>query len=376
VTFRDAHTHLSAGAVDLSEVDLRDARSAGEITRLVSAAATARATGWIRGWGWDGAAIPEDAVAGRPVFLARKDGHGAWLNGEARSALGMPQDTAIVEESRFDAARRALPERGDDERAAALRARAAEIAACGVVAVDDMVEPWGPAIYARLAASGELPIAVRMWLPEEIPQLEAERLLREFPFEDPRIAVAGIKVFLDGSLAARTAALGSPYADAPGQTGELRIPEREISERLGRWAHRGWPVAVHAIGDRAVSFALDVLSRLPRPKRGAHRIEHAQVVKRSDLPRFAAAGIVASVQPRHWSDDLGFLAARLGDRPGVVAHPLRSLARHGARLVFGSDWPVSSFRPAEVLASATDPARGDEALDPGSAAAWYTSGPP
>ena len=376
MTFRDAHTHLSAGAADLSDLDLREARSAYEIGRLVSAAATARATGWIRGWGWDGAAIPDDVVAGRPVFLARKDGHGAWLNGAARGALGVPQDTPVVEESRFDAARKALPVRGDAERAAALRARAHELSACGVAAVDDMVEPWGPAIYARLAASGELPIAVRLWLPEEISEIEAERLSREFPFDDPRIAVAGIKVFLDGSLAARTAALTSPYADAPGQTGELRIPEREIPERLGRWARRGWPVAVHAIGDRAVSLALDALSALPRPKQGAHRIEHAQVVKRSDLPRFGAAGIVASVQPRHWTDDLGFLAARLGDGREVIAHPLRSLVKHGARLIFGSDWPVSSFRPADVLASATDPARGVEALDPAAAAAWYTSGPP
>ena len=136
---------------------------------------------------------------------------------------------------------------------------------------------------------------MRLWLPEEILETEAERLAREFPFDDPRIAVAGIKVFLDGSLAARTAALTLPYADAPGQRGELRVPEREIPERLGRWARRGWPVAVHAIGDRAVSLALDALSVLPRPKYGAHRIEHAQVVKRSDLPRFGPAGIVASV---------------------------------------------------------------------------------
>jgi predicted amidohydrolase YtcJ len=376
VRFRDAHTHLSAGAADLSGLDLRGAIGSNAIAALVSAAANSSASGWIRGWGWDGASFPDDVVPDRPVFLARNDGHGAWLNPRARGALGLPPETAVVEEARFDAARKALPARSDDERATALAARARELAESGIVAVDDMVEPWGPSVYARLAASGDLPISVRMWLPEELDERDADRLAREFPFDDPKVAVAGIKVFLDGSLGARTAALTVPYADAPGSAGDLRIPERELPERLGRWARRGWPVAVHAIGDRAVSLALTALSALPRPAHGAHRIEHAQVVKRSDLPRFAEAGIVASLQPLHFRDDLPFLSARLGDRPDVVAHPLRSLVSHGAHVLFGSDWPVSSFRPEEVLASATDPARGGEAIDPASAAAWYTAGPP
>jgi hypothetical protein len=141
------------------------------------------------------------------------------------------------------------------------------------------------------------------------------------------------------------------------------VAEGEIRERVARWARHDWPVALHAIGDRAVSLALDALERAPRSKRGAHRIEHAQVVLRSDLPRFAAAGVVASVQPGHWRDDLPFLASRLGERPDVVAHPLASLARAGATLVFGSDWPVSPFDPAAILEAAADPARGDEALE-------------
>jgi hypothetical protein len=108
---------------------------------------------------------------------------------------------------------------------------------------------------------------------------------------------------------------------------------------------------------------------------GPHRIEHAQVVERADLPRFAAAGIVASVQPGHWEDDRSWLADRLGDRPEVVAHPLSSLARAGARLLFGSDWPVSEWSAREVLRAATNPERGAEALTDAEASAWYTSRP-
>ena len=124
-----------------------------------------------------------------------------------------------------------------------------------------------------------------------------------------------------------------------------------------------------------MTLALDALETAPRPSVGAHRIEHAQVVLRSDVARFARAGVVASVQPGHWRDDRRWLAARLGARPEVLAHPLASFARAGARMVFGSDWPVSSWDPDVILASATDPDRGDEALDAGAVAAWYTSGP-
>jgi predicted amidohydrolase YtcJ len=149
--------------------------------------------------------------------------------------------------------------------------------------------------------------------------------------------------------------------------------ERALRERVAGWAFRGWPVAIHAIGDRAVTLALDALSRAPRPRFGAHRIEHAQIVQRSDVSRFAAAGVVASVQPGHWRDDRPFLASRLGERAEVVVHPLRSLARAGATLRFGSDWPVSDWAPASILDAATDPERADEAMDASEAVAWYTS---
>jgi predicted amidohydrolase YtcJ len=374
--FRDAHTHLSAGAADLLDGDLRGARSVAALRAALAAAASHASPGrWIRAWGWDGALTPTDPSSGHPVFLARRDGHAAWVNRAARAALGLPEDRTIVDEAEFDAARARLPERTRAERLAAIRPRLAELVAAGVAAVDDIVEPWGPDLYATLRDRAELPLAVGMWLPESLDDAEADGLRRAFPPGDPVIATAGIKIFLDGSLAARTAALSRPYADDAGNAGTLRIPEGEIAKRVLRWTARGWPVALHAIGDRAVTLALDVLECAKAPAWGAHRIEHAQVVRRSDFPRFARAGVVASVQPGHFHDDLGFLAARLGDRPEVVAHPLRSFARFGARAVIGSDWPVSDWNPAAILAAAGDPARGEEAVDAAQALAWYTSGP-
>jgi predicted amidohydrolase YtcJ len=376
VSFRDAHTHLSAGAADLHDLDLRRTKNEDELKVMMVLATHLFPPGaWIRGWGWDGSAPAADVAPAHPVFLARRDGHAAWVNPMARAALGLAADEAVVSDEAFDAARSRLPERSTADRLNALIRRLGELCAQGVAAVDDMVEAWAPDVYATMRERVEFPVGIGMWLPENIDTIEAERLRREFPADDRRLAVRGIKIFLDGTLGARTAALSRPYADDPGNTGTLRIEEREIPERVAAWAARGWPVALHAIGDRAVTLALDALERVGRPPYGAHRVEHAQVVRRCDLPRFAAAGIVASVQPGHWRDDRAWLGARLGGRPDVVAHPLASLARSGATLTFGSDWPVSDWDPEAILAAATDPERAPEALTAAEASAWYTSRP-
>jgi predicted amidohydrolase YtcJ len=372
----DAHTHLSAGAADLHELDLRGAGTPDAVTAAVALAARSAPKGrFIRGWGWDGSAPLRDAAVDNPVFLARRDGHAAWVNPAARAALGLDPDAPVVDEEVFDAARGRLPALSTEERMSTLRPRLSELSALRVAAVDDMVESWGPEVYALLEDRGELPVSAGLWLPEAISENDAEALRRAFPESGRALTVAGIKILLDGSLGARTAALSVPYADDPGNAGRLRIARHDILGRVLRWAERGWPVALHAIGDDAVSCALDALERAPRPRWGAHRIEHAQVVKRTDLPRFAPAGVVVSLQPGHWRDDLPFVHSRLGDRRDVAVHPLRSLARHGTRVVLGSDWPVSSWDPGTVLAAAADPARGEEALDAATASAWYTSGP-
>jgi predicted amidohydrolase YtcJ len=376
LSFRDAHTHLAAGSADLLDLDLRDVGSPEHAVEAVArAAAGAPAGGWLRGWGWGGAPLPRDPAPAHAIFLSRRDGHAAWVNDRARDTLGLAGPSGVVAESAFESAKARLPERSAAERIAAVRATLGALAAAQVLAADDMVEPWAPGVYARLRDARELPVAIGMWLPDGTADTDAEAVRRAFPESDRELAVRGVKIFLDGTLHARTAALWEPYADRPDTRGDLRMSAADARDRVRAWASRGWAVAIHAIGDRAVSVALDALEAADRPRWGAHRIEHVQVVRRGDLTRFARGGIVASLQPRHVLDDRPWAAARLGERANTVAYPLASLARAGASIVLGSDWPVSDWNPALILAAASDRRRGDEAVGAAAAAAWYTSGP-
>jgi hypothetical protein len=195
----DAHTHLSAGAADLHDLDLREARSTEAIEAALRAAAQDRPAGrWIEGWGWDGRSSIHDVAPHRPVFVARRDGHAAWVNPAGRAILGLDPEDSVVEEAAFDAARARLPQRSADDRADALRVRLAELAALQVSAVDDIVESWGPDVYTRLRDRGELSVAIRMWLSEGLPDHECEALRREFPADDPRQRAAQLHLDVGG----------------------------------------------------------------------------------------------------------------------------------------------------------------------------------
>jgi predicted amidohydrolase YtcJ len=324
VTFRDAHTHLSAGLIDRAS----------------------RAGGWTRRFGWSDAGAAREAIlrlpADEPALYAREDGHAAWLNAAALRGLGEPsaREPRLVEEAAYEALRRRLPAPTGEERRAALRFGLGQLASLGIDRVVDIVEPFSLDAWAELRGAGELTCRIEAWLPLDLDEEEADSLRRRFPPGDPSIAVTTRKVFLDGTLGARTAAMLEPYADRGGR-GEPREEIGSILPRVRSVVARGWPVAFHAIGDAAVRLALDVAERVPE---GRFRIEHAQVVDPADLPRFAHLGVVASMQPVHRILDEALLEPALGPR-AANAFPWVALARSGAKLEFGSDWPVAPMDP-------------------------------
>jgi predicted amidohydrolase YtcJ len=409
--FHDAHLHLSSGAVELSRLDLREVPSAEEVASRVGARAASTPSGsWIRGWGWRQDLWPERgwpradrldrAAPEHPVFLARGDGHAAWVNRQGLQRLGISratpdpdggailrdgsgEPTGILLERAAEEARRALPVESEAERRLALLRAIEHAASRGVTAAQDVAEPWALPLWEELAARDALPLRVEVWIPLEHDRTAAEHWRRRLEVHSPRLRAGTLKVFLDGTLGSRSAALLEPYADAPGEYGALLIEPRDLRHELRRAQETGWAVAIHAIGDRAVRAALDGCEEL-RPGDRPHRIEHAQLVDPADLPRFAQLGAAASVQPIHLADDFPWVRTRIGDRRDAVAYPYGSLQKTGALLAFGSDWPVASLDPIEGMAAAVrrrapgssaPPLEPEEAVHPVDALAAYTAGP-
>jgi len=407
--FHDAHLHLATGALTKDWVDLRTCRSAEEAVRMVAAAARSLPEGaWIRGWGWDqtrwpGGAWPtradlDRAAPAHAVVLSRVCTHAVWANTPALAALGIttrdgaaasdevPRDaasgeaTGILLERAAERAAAAVAPPDGARRKEAVEGMLREAAAVGVTSVEDVTEPWALPLYAELRREGKLTARVSAWLPADVDRSLAEDVRREHPADDPWLSAATLKLFLDGTLGSRSAALREPYSDDPSTSGVLRIPYEELRERVRDADGRGWCVALHAIGDLALRVALDALGTLPRRPRGRpHRIEHVQVATAGDLARLARLGALASIQPVHLVDDRAWISQRLGDSRDVVAYPWRSLLRAGAAVAMGTDWPIAPLDPLRGIAAAATRAGmagplAGETLSVEEAVAAYTSG--
>jgi len=405
--FHDAHLHLAAGSLALAGLDVRECTSADAVAERVRArAATSPSGAWIRGWGWDhsrweGGGWPDKALLDRaapdhPVFLSRIDGHAAWLSSRGLREVGIDETASdsdggeivrdpesgslkgILLERARDRALALLPSASDQEQRCAVEEGLARLRRVGVTSIEDVTEPWALETYARLRDGGRLTARVSAWLPLGLDRAEAEALRRRFPPTDPWLAVGTLKVFLDGTLGSRSAAMVEPFADDPGNLGGLRVDPGRLAAEVRRADDDGWTVAMHAIGDRAVHLALDVLENLPpRPRPRPHRVEHLQVVAEGDLRRLAGCGAVASIQPVHFTEDRHWIEKRLGARRACLAYPWRSLLQRGVLVAIGTDWPVAPLDPLRGLEAATK-GRGPssrEALTLGEAFEAYTLGP-
>jgi len=372
----DAHSHLLGLGEALEEVDLVGAASYDEAIRRVAAAARELPAGaWVRGRGWDqnrwpGKAFPvagplSAAVPDHPVWLTRVDGHAALLNARAMAELGVVPGVADPPGGRYlldaagrpsgvvlDKAKDALSLRLPRPAAADLDHQLARAArhclAVGLTTVTDMgITADGYEAYARLRRRGELPIRAAVFLADD-----ADLLARWFargPEIDPeaRLTVRGVKMYADGALGSRGAALLAPYSDDPGNTGLLTSTPEHMAEVARAALAHGFQVGIHAIGDRGGRVALDAMERAlggPRPE-ARFRLEHAQVLALDDLRRMARLGIVASMQPTHATSDMGWAGDRLGPARLAGAYAWRKVLAAGGRLALGSDFPVESADP-------------------------------
>lgn len=412
----DAHGHVLWYGRAAREVGCAGAGSPGACAALV--AKRARSTppgGWIRGRGWDqnrwpGAAFPsadllDRAAPGHPVLLTRVDGHAGWASRAALAAAGIGPDTpdppggrilrgpggeptGVVLDAALERVLAAVPRPGPEELEAGLLEGLGGLAALGLTGVHDAgCAPEHLDAYRRLAAAGRLPIRVYAMIDGSGPADALEEALRRARPEPESglLTVRAVKLFADGALGSRGAALLEDYADDPGNRGLLLLEPPALLARLAAVAAAGFQPAVHAIGDRANREVLRALVALaPRLRALRPRIEHLQILDPADLPLVAEAGAIASMQPVHATSDAPWVAARLGAGTARLrgAYAWRTLARAGAVLALGSDFPVEPPDPraglhaAEARRAATGtPLAPWEALDRLEALRGFTEGP-
>lgn len=393
--FHDAHTHFAAFALSRSAVDLKGVTSPTEAARRVGEAARSLAPGaWITGWGWShdlwGGELPtrallDQAAPSYPVALSRNDGHGMWVSSEALRRAGITRNTpdpergairrdptgeptGVLTERAMDPVEAVIPEPTHAEIVRAIEAALPIAYRAGLGAITCMERLADYRAYRTLRDEGRLGLRVGMCLSAGDFEEEVELIAREGR-GDVWLHWTHLKLFADGALNPRTAWMLEPYADDPSNRGIAVTPPDEIRRWSERAAAAGFPLAVHAIGDaanRAVLGALEATRDCWEPLGLRPRIEHVQTLAPSDVPRFAALGIVASMQPIHCTQDLLVADRALGPRADR-AYVFRSLADSSATLAFGSDCPVETLDVLAGLYAATTRRRANGYPEGG----WY-----
>ncbi len=372
----DAHSHFMGLGRALQQVDLVGTATYQEIVARVREAASRTPAGtWIRGHGWDQNDWPEKAfpthealsaaVPDHPVWLSRIDGHAALVNARAMAILGIDaaikdpsggrflrdasgRPTGVLVDNAMDVVEGKMPEPTDSDRQHALRLATRHCAEVGLTTVTDMgISDGDYRAYEALKKAGELPLRAALFLTDNDALLA--RWFERGPEIDPqaRLTVRGVKMYIDGALGSRGAALVEPYSDDPGNLGLLVSTGPHLEEVSRRALAKGFQVAIHAIGDRGGLVALDAMERAlggPRPE-ARFRLEHAQVLRLQDIERMARLGVIASMQPTHATSDMPWAGDRVGQARLAGAYAWRKVLNAGGRLALGSDFPVESADP-------------------------------
>jgi predicted amidohydrolase YtcJ len=419
--FQDGHVHLLLGGVELGECALFTLATAEAVADSVAACAEAHPDGWLRGAGWELTAFPQanpskavlDRIAPeRPVLLEAADGHSAWVNSRALGLAGITRDTpdppdgrierdprtgepsGTLRESAIELVSRLLPARTETELAAGLDRALGLAAERGITAVmEASASESDLRAYASADRAGRLSlrvVAAAGAAPDSTGVMGVVRRLGEWRARHttPRVRPAVAKLFQDGVIESRTAALLAPYLDRGGDAGQPIYPQPVLDSLVLALEQASWQVHVHAIGDRAIRMALDAFER-SRAAGGAtdprHTITHLQLIDPADVPRFRRLGVVANFEP-FWANGDEYLTRlaepALGAARSRWLYPIGSLVAQGAVVTAGSDWSVSSLAPLDGIQVAVTrrapgehqrpPWRPEQLVDLPTAIAMYT----
>ena len=429
-SFQDAHVHPISGGVEMGQCDLHDLETADAILDKVrSCVKESAGKPWLVGGGWTLAAFPggspnkealDAIVRDKPVYLDAADGHSVWVNSRALQMAGITAGTPDPERGRIERDPKTkaptgtlresasalfsklLPRPSPEERLAGLTRALQLFNRLGITSIQEADAGAGAAgagaresleTYREAEGNGRLTarvVAALLAEPTRGPEQVDDLVKLRTEFTSPRVRPIAAKIFADGVIEPRTAAMLEPYLDRPGWRGEPDFPAERLNPLVARLVEASFNVHVHAIGDRAVRMTLDALEAA-RPKESGralrHQIAHLEVIDPADIPRFRSLGVIANFQPLWaYADDyiVDLTWPALGPARSRWLYPIGSLARSGAILAFGSDWSVSSPNPLEAIEVAltrqglTEPRRApmvaEEAIDLPAALAAYTIG--
>lgn len=378
----DAHTHLINLGESLVRLNLKDIPTEREIVERVKQRAAAAAPGeWILGWGWDegkwASNYPTNqalsaVTPNNPVFLVGLHTFAAWANQRALGLAGVNKETKDPENGKIlrdektgeptgillnraqDLVAKHIPSMTLVQTKRAMQLAARECVRNGLTSVHEAkVTPLMVQALHELVREGHMPLRIYGMLDGADKNL-VEEWLKRGPEIDPhhQLTIRSFKIFADGALGSRGAALLEPYSDAPQTKGVMITPESEVYSLTRRALQAGFQVCTHAIGDAANRSVLDAYARAMYDLGDARpsflwrlRIEHAQVLAPEDIPRFAKLGVIASMQPAHATSDMPWAEKRLGPERIMGAYAWRSVKDSGAHLPLSSDFPGETLNP-------------------------------
>jgi predicted amidohydrolase YtcJ len=406
--FADAHIHVLGVGESLRDVDLVGSKSIEEVVaKVVARSRGLKAGEWIIGRGWDQNLFPSRefpshdalsrALPNNPVVLTRIDGHALLANAKAMALAGITSRTAdpvggrivrdaggnptgVFVDNAKSLVARAIPNSTHEELRKSLLSAIGNLNSWGLTSAQDPGEgPTVTGIYEELARAGQLNVRSYVMLSDPDVSDSASWARSKNPFirRGPQSAlynghlwIRAIKLYADGAMGSRGAALLAPYSDDPGNSGLLVSTPAHIRGTAEMALRKGFQVNVHAIGDRGNRIVLDAFdSALKKFPTANHRfrIEHAQTLSPSDIPRFAQLGVIPSMQSSHQTSDMGWIERRLGPVRVRGAYAWRSLLETGVIIPNGTDAPVERVNPFITFHSAVT----RQSPDNQPAGGWY-----
>ncbi len=399
----DCHVHMTSFGKQLTRLDLTNISSISELQKkLQSYAHKNPSARWIIGRGWDQDKFPDHrmptredldaSVSDKPVLITRICGHVAVANTKALEQAGITnrtqtkggiieldstgQPNGILKENAIDLMRDAIPKQNKQELRKSMELACQRAVQNGLTAVHWLVDSSEEIqTLQEMRNSHRLPLRVYLGISNNLLN-ELVGLGIKTGFGDNWLKIGFLKLFADGSLGARTAALSEPYADDPDNTGMLLYSQEELDNTIQRAHDAGLQIGVHAIGDKAIQSTLvayeNALKKNPR-KNHRHRIEHYSVLNHSLIGKSKKLGIVACVQPHFIVSDY-WIKDRLGEDRSRMAYPFRTLLRQGIRIVSSSDCPIENISPIlGIWAATSQQPHKEENITPLEALKTYTA---